>query len=144
MQHILTLTDEMGNNFFFMFYNEKENCLYCKWQGQTVAQDIYAGSTEEMNWAAATAAAKGCDAVINDCRLLEGSLVDTTEWATNVWSPAMYKSGIRYNAILQSDDIFSQLSLEAFEELTAGSGHIVNKMFNSEEAAAEWINTKRL
>jgi hypothetical protein len=109
-----------------------------------VAKDIYAGSNEQVNWANAHASGRQCHAVINDCRLLAGSLVDTTEWATNVWSPAMYKSGIMYNAILQSDDIFSQLSLDAFEEMTAGAGHIVNKIFNNEPDAAQWFAGKRM
>lgn len=141
--HLLKeLTDNLGKKFFSMYYNAEKNYLYCKWEGQTVSDDIYAGSTEEMNWAAAHSATKNCRAVVNDCRLIVGSLVDTTEWATNVWSPAMYGHGIQYNAILQSDDVFSQLSLDAFEEMTAGSGHIINKLFNNLEAAEEWIAGK--
>ena len=142
MEFIKELKDDMGHKFFSMYHNAGQRYLYCKWEGQTVSRDIYAGSTEEMNWAAENAARTQCIAVINDCRVLKGSLAETTEWATNIWSPAMHKSGIKYNAILQSDDIFSQLSLESFEEMTPGPGHIINKIFNNEQAAEEWISGK--
>lgn len=142
MKHILDLTDNLGNRFFSLFYNEQQHYLYCKWEGLTVSSDVYAGSEEEMKWAAANARTSNCQAVINDCCLIKGSLVDTTDWATKVWSPAMYHSGILYNAIIQSEDVFSQLSLADFEELSAGSGHIINKIFNSLEAGEEWIAGK--
>lgn len=143
MQLMQELIDSMGHKFFSLYYNAEVNYMYCKWEGQTVSEDIYAGSNAQMDWAVANAAAKNCNAVVNDCRLLKGSLVETTDWATNVWSPAMYKRGIQYNAILQSDDIFSQLSLDAFEEMSAGNGHIINKIFNNEARAEEWIKSKR-
>ncbi len=142
MDHILDLTDNLGNRFFSLFYNGQQNHMYCLWEGLTISSDVYAGSKEEMKWAEAHARSKNCHAIINDCRLIKGSLVDTTEWATTVWSPAMYNAGILYNAIIQSEDVFSQLSLADFEELTAGTGHIINKIFSSLEAGEAWIAGK--
>lgn len=142
MQLIKELRDELGIRYFSMYYNPQVPCLYCRWEGQTIAEDVMAGSTEEMKWAEEHALARGCVAIINDCRLLIGSLVDTTDWATAVWRPAMYKSGIMYNAILQSEDIFSQLSLQSFQEMSAGLGHITNKIFADERSAEVWIKEK--
>lgn len=142
MELIKELRDDLGHRYFSLYYNSLVPCIYCRWEGQTIAADIMAGSKAEMEWAALNATKTGCKAVINDCRLLVGSLVDTTDWATAVWSPAMYKSGIMYNAILQPADIFSQLSLDDFGERTAGPGHILNKMFADLDSAEAWLKSK--
>lgn len=142
MEHILDLTDNMGHTFFSMYYNRPKNYLFCQWQGQTIAEDVYAGSRAQLEWAENNAMVEKCSTVMNDCRLIKGSLVDTTDWASTVWSPTMYKLGMKYNAILQSDDIFSQLSLDSFQELSAGEGHITNKIFNDQALAEEWLRSK--
>lgn len=142
MDKIVALKNDVGATFFEMYFLQEANCLYCNWLGYTIRTDSIAGSTEMMKWAAEHAAAKGVTAIINDNRKKQGTWADVVDWISEVWSPAMYKAGIRKNAVILSDDIFTQLSAEALQENSEKAGFVVTNRFNSMEEAVAWISPK--
>jgi len=124
--------------FFTMSYNDRGNYLYCDWHGYLVHQQIVDGANQMLEWARANAASRDCFAVVNDNRRLRGSWEVAVEWIDRNWNKPMFEAGVRYNAIVIGQDLFTQVSAEALAA-TNRPGSIATRLLPSLQAAEAWI-----
>ena len=124
--------------FFTMSYNERGGYLYGDWSGYLVHQQIVDGATHMIEWARANAASKACIAVVNDNRKMRGSWEAAVEWIDRNWNKPMFEAGVKYNAIVISQDLFTQVSAEALAA-TNRPGSIAHRLLPSLHAAEAWI-----
>jgi len=75
---------------------------------------------------------------IGDVRNL-GAIEETDQhWSTNIWFPLALNAGINKMAIILSDDLFNQLSVEEIMHRVS-SPHLVSHYFSDQEEALSWI-----
>jgi hypothetical protein len=139
---LVELQNGGGKPFFTLSYNDRANYLYCDWAGYLVHQQIVDGCEQMLAWARANAGARKCVATINDNRRLRGSWEAAVDWIDRNVNRQIYESGIRYNAIIIGQDLFTQVSAEALAA-TNRPGAVIHRLVASMEAAEAWVDAAR-
>lgn len=142
MKQIVQLQNAQGKTFFRMSYNDQLNYLYSEWFGYIVHQEVLDGGQQQMEWASANARLRKCDAAVNDNRKLRGSWDGAIEWIDRTWNHAMYDAGVRYNAIVISPDLFTQVSAENLVA-TNRPGSVTHRLVPSLQVAESWLTQTR-
>jgi hypothetical protein len=115
---------------------EKENkLLFLHWKGFLQVEQLKQGSEELLKMMQETK----CVNVLVSNRDVSGPWNDAgyMKWAQNDWNPRAIKAGLKYMAILVSDNVFAQMSLQGFEKITVGA--YTTRSFNSEVSARDWL-----
>ncbi|WP_276135283.1 hypothetical protein [Polluticoccus soli] len=141
MQKLAELKNELDEIYYELFYNEQKHYLYANWIGFSSSQDIVDGATVLMHWLEQNRD-KNVSCYINDNRQFKGTWGVEMQWVTEVWTPAVYNSGLRYCALVLSQDIFAQMAAAAFDEASAEVGKLTTRMFNTFEEAEKWVDEK--
>lgn len=114
--------------------HEKENNLiYLDWNGYLSVELVKAGSEELLNIIAQTK----CPKVLVDNRKVSGPWQAANDWYQTDWNPRAAKAGLTDMAVIMSDNIFTQLSLQGFAKVTKGV-YTVN-IFNADVPARKWL-----
>jgi len=82
--------------------------------------------------------------LISDIVEVEGAFGEMTEWFLTEFNPKMVELGMTYEAIIQSKNLFSQLSAEDLVEnsqLKEIGYHM--RLFDSAEKALEWFEEEK-
>ncbi len=78
---------------------------------------------------------------MNDNRKIEGPFVGAVPWISLEWKPQMVAVGMRWDAVILSQtDYFSRESVSKIAE--AKEQGMVTQLFNSEDAALAWLDSK--
>jgi hypothetical protein len=113
---------------------EKENDLiYLDWNGYLNVDLVKAGSEELLLMIKQTRATK----VLVDNRKVSGPWQAANDWYQTDWNPRAAKEGLTDMAVIMSDNIFTQLSLQGFTKVTQGVYAVC--VFNSEPQARKWL-----
>lgn len=123
-----------GKEVYATLTYEKENGLiYLDWNGYLNVELVKAGSEELLQMIKQLKAKK----VLVDNRKVSGPWQAANEWYQNDWNPRAAKEGLSDMAVIMSDNIFTQLSLQGFTKVTQGVYTV--GIFNSEPQARKWL-----
>lgn len=113
---------------------EKEGgIVYVDWNGYLNVDLVKSGSEELLQMIKETKASK----VLVDNRKVSGPWQSANEWYQTDWNPRAAKEGLTDMAVIMSDNIFTQLSLQGFTKVTQGVYAVC--VFNSEPQARKWL-----
>lgn len=118
---------------FVTIVMEKE-LIYVDWNGFLNVDLVKRGSEELLKVIKDTQAKKA----LIDNRKVSGPWQAANQWYQEDWNPRAAKAGLKEMAIIQSDNVFSQLSLQGFTKATQGAYLVA--MFNSEPNARQWLS----
>ena len=76
--------------------------------------------------------------ILGDARRMKTIGSADSEWLLSFWMPAAIAAGFRYSAIVESDYVFNQLSINAFVE-KANPDQVVFQYFKTPEQAQFWL-----
>lgn len=80
----------------------------------------------------------GTSKLLGDTSSSEVISVEDQDWSNNDWAKRAVEAGLRYNAIVLSEDIFGRLSIESIVD----NAKVVKvKYFNNVAEAKEWLKT---
>ncbi|WP_291722291.1 hypothetical protein [Bernardetia sp.] len=75
---------------------------------------------------------------------IEGSFEETNEWFLTEFNPKMVELGMKYEAIIQSENLFAQLSAEELvEDSTLKEIGYHMRLFDSVEKGLEWFEESK-
>ena len=124
----VTITHEKDANLFFV-----------DWDGYLSVEMVKTGSEELLNM---IKEAGKCDSVLVDNRKVSGPWQAANEWYEKDWNPRAVKAGLKYMAVIMSDNVFTQLSLQGFAKVTKGVYTV--GVFNSESQARTWLKEQQV
>ena len=123
-----------GNEVYATISAEKENRLiYLDWNGYLTVDLVKSGSEELLKVIKETNYHK----VLVDNRKVSGPWQAANEWYQTDWNPRAAKAGLTDMAVIMSDNVFTQMSLQGFAKVTKGV-YTVN-IFNSDAPARKWL-----
>lgn len=136
------LKNEKGEVYFTLEYLPKKKQLYTTWFGWMPMNVVLTGIEQQLIWIETYNGNENCDLLINDCTKVEGA------WSDLI--PEMEKSGlmkrwenvstpIKYNANIQNDNIFNNVSADVFAEDPQTSRYAKTYIFKSIEEAEKWF-----
>lgn len=123
-----------ANDLYAIITYERENKLiYLDWNGFLSVDLVKSGSEELLKVIKET----GCGNVLVDNRKVSGPWQAANDWYQTDWNPRAAKVGLNNMAVIMSDNIFTQLSLQGFAKVTKGV-YTVN-IFNADVPARKWL-----
>lgn len=123
-----------GKEIYVTLTFEKEsNLIYVDWDGFLTVDLVKSGSEELLKLIIETKANK----VLVDNRKVSGPWQAANEWYQMDWNPRAAKHGLTDMAVIMSDNVFTQLSLQGFTKVTQGVYAVC--VFNSESKARTWL-----
>jgi hypothetical protein len=123
-----------GNDVYATITFEKENNLiYLDWNGFLTVELVKSGSEELLKIIKETL----CPKVLVDNRKVSGPWQAANEWYQTDWNPRAAKAGLSDMAVIMSENIFTQLSLQGFAKVSKGVFTV--NVFNAEAPARKWL-----
>lgn len=114
-------------------YEKENNVIFLDWNGFLPVELVKSGSEELLE----VIKEVKCSYVLVDNRKVSGPWQAANEWYQTDWNPRAVKEGLTDMAVIMSDNIFTQLSLQGFSKVTTGVYTV--SVFNSEANARKWL-----
>lgn len=127
-----SVSTDFSNENGDVFYDEQTDCICL----------ILKGYSESSFYRALLDKAIELMARYNTCKMLgdtsrcEIIAVEDQDWTNSNWAKRAIEAGLRYNAIVLSEDIFGRLSIEA---ITEDAKVVKVKYFDNIAEAKEWL-----
>jgi hypothetical protein len=119
--------------------HEKENnWIFVDWNGFLKVDMVKEGSEELLKVIEST----GCPNVLVDNSNVTGPWQQANSWYQNDWNPRAIQAGLRNMAVVVSDNVFAQLSLQGFLKISDGIYSV--QSFNTMERAKEWLASRNV
>lgn len=113
-------------------YDEYADCVCITLTGYSEG-DIY---RTLLNQAIELLKRYGTAKLLGDTRRSEVISVEDQDWSNNDWAKRAVEAGLKYNAIVLSEDIFGRLSIESIVD----NAKVVKvKYFDNVSSAKEWL-----
>lgn len=123
-----------GKEVYVTLTYEKENDLmFVDWSGYLNVELVKLGSEELLLMIKQYRASK----VLVDNSKVSGPWQAANEWYQADWNPRAAKAGLTDMAVIMSENIFTQLSLQGFTKVTKGVYSVC--VFNGESQARKWL-----
>lgn len=122
-----------GDVYATLTYEKDNQWIYLDWNGFLTVDLVKAGSEELLTMIKDLRVAK----VLVDNRKVSGPWQAANEWYAKDWNPRAVKEGLRFMAVIMSDNLFTQLSLQNFEKITTGVYTV--HIFNADIPARNWL-----
>ena len=122
-----------GGVYATITYEKDNNLIYLDWNGFLTVELVKEGSEELLKIIKQTL----CANVLVDNRKVSGPWQAANDWYQNDWNPRAAGAGLTDMAVIMSENIFTQLSLQGFAKVTKGV-YTVN-IFNAEPPARKWL-----
>jgi hypothetical protein len=134
----LTKLQNELNDDFAHFYQLKDypHILLQEWKGFCIPKELKDGHQKVINLVKEYEFTHLISVIIE----LEGAFEEVNDWFLKEFNPKMIELGMQYEAIVQSEDLFSQLSTEDLIEdskLKEIGYHM--RLFDSTEKSLEWF-----
>lgn len=136
------LKNEEGKVFFELQYQPYKKQLYTTWLGWVPISDILKGLEQQLIWIETHNQSQNCKLMINDCTQVEGAWGDIVlemEKANLMERWESVAAPIRYNANIQNEDVFNNVSADIFANDPNTSRYAQTYIFNSVSEAEEWF-----
>ena len=129
---------------FTYFKNDKVNFIYNlekKWMESTWLGFQNYDSVTQNCWVLLDLMQKNSThKILNDNTFVLGDWSEASEWAAQVWFPAMAEAGLKYFAWIYSASTFSQMAAEKSVDMAVGE--IIIQFFTTVAEAETWLATK--
>jgi len=127
-----------GSNDLYatLTYEKENNLIYLNWTGFLPVELVKSGSEELLKMIIET----HCSKVLVDNRKVSGPWQSANEWYQKDWNPRAANQGLTDMAVIMSENLFTQLSLQGFAKVTKGA-YTVN-IFNGDVPARKWLQTQ--
>ena len=113
---------------------EKQNdIIFLDWNGFLNLDLVKSGSEELLVWIKQHKITK----VLVDNSKVSGTWQSANGWYQTDWNPRAAKEGLAFMAVIMSDNVFTQLSLQGFTKVTQGVYTVC--IFNGEPQARKWL-----
>jgi len=123
-----------GKEVYATLTLEKENGLiFLDWNGFLNLELVKAGSEELLIWIKQHKVTK----VLVDNSKVSGPWQSANGWYETDWNPRAAKEGLAFMAVIMSENVFAQLSVQGFAKVTQGV-YTVN-IFNGQPQARTWL-----
>jgi hypothetical protein len=138
----LTKLQNELNDDFAHFYQLKDypHILLQEWKGFCIPKELKGGHQKVIDLVTEHEFTHLISVIIE----LEGAFEEVNDWFLKEFNPKMIELGMQYEAIVQSEDLFSQLSTEDLIEdskLKEIGYHM--RLFDSVEKALEWFEEEK-
>jgi hypothetical protein len=138
----LTKLQNELNDDFAHFYQLKEypHILLQEWKGFCMPKELKEGHQKVIDLVIEHHFTHLISVIVE----LEGSFDEVNEWFLKEFNPKMVALGMKYEAIIQSQNLFSQLSAEELVENSELKeiGYYM-RLFDSIENALEWFGESK-
>lgn len=125
-----------GTLYAALLYEAEYELIYLDWSGFLTLDMVKTGSEDLLAMIQET----HCEKVLVDNRKVSGPWQAANSWYQADWNPRAVEAGLRSMAVIMSENLFTQLSLQGFTIITRGV-YTVN-IFNSEITARQWLEGK--
>jgi hypothetical protein len=123
--------------YLVLQYNDQEKYTAASWQHFPLSDEFRAGMDQIIR----VMEEKKIGKVLTDTRKMGAISPDDQDWSINDWLPRAFAAGYRRIAIVISEDIFNQMSVEDIMSRVEGVD-FVTKYFPSLEAGRQWLATQ--
>ncbi|WP_224996073.1 hypothetical protein [Cesiribacter sp. SM1] len=128
-----TLKRPNGSVFVSLTFIPEEEYIFVGWDGYLDLEMVKQGSEELLAMIEETKSQKTL--ICN--KKITGPWNKANSWYAASWNPRAKKAGLKYMAVVVSDNIFAQLSLQGFEKVCNGNYSVF--CHNDAEVAREWL-----
>ena len=123
--------------YLLLQYNEQEKYTAASWQHFPLSDEFRAGMDQLIR----LMEEKKIGKVLTDTRKMGAISPDDHDWSINDWLTRAFAAGYRRIAIVISEDIFNQMSVEDIMSRVEGVD-FVTKYFPSPEEGRKWLATQ--
>ncbi len=123
--------------YLLLQYNDQEKYTAASWQHFPLSDEFRTGMDQIIR----VMEEKKIGKVLTDTRKMGAISPDDQDWSINDWLPRAFAAGYRRIAIVISEDIFNQMSVEDIMSRVEGVD-FVTKYFPSLEAGRQWLATQ--
>ena len=123
-----------GKEYATITYEEANKQIFLNWTGFLSKDLVMAGSEELLEVIKETK----CEKVLVNNQDVTGPWQSANEWYETDWNPRAAKEGLKTMAVIMSDNIFTQISLQGFEKVTQGVYTV--GIFNNDADARKWLS----
>lgn len=131
----IVLKKDSGTPFITINYEEENGWVHLEWKGFLPVDLVKEGSEECLN---SIKRIGNVNKVLSDIKNVTGPWSKANEWFDQDWNPRATAAGLKHMAVIVSPNIFSQLSLQGFVEVSNG---FTVRSFQTEEKAREWLKS---
>jgi hypothetical protein len=127
-----------GKDAYVTLTYEKENDLiFVDWNGFLPVDLVKEGSEELLKMIKQVK----CGNVLVNNQKVSGPWQEANGWYQTDWNPRAAKEGLKTMAVIMSDNVFTQMSLQGFTKVTKGVYTV--GVFNSDAQARNWIKEQQ-
>jgi len=124
-----------GTPYASITVNNEDKFVFIDWQGFVTVDLVKAGSEELLKILKQESFQK----ILVNNQSLQGPWHKANEWYENDWNPRAIQAGMTHMAVIVSPNIFTQLSLKGYEEISKG---FVLHSFDTEIEAIDWLKNQ--
>ncbi|MBT32842.1 MAG: hypothetical protein CMO01_24550 [Thalassobius sp.] len=129
----IVLNRKSGEPFVTITYEESEGFIYVDWNGYLSVEMVQEGSEELLKLFKSIGT---ISKVLVNNQNISGPWSKANDWYANDWNPRAITAGLKFMGVIVSPNIFTQLSLQGFVEVSNG---FTVRSFNAEDKAREWL-----
>lgn len=130
----LTKTPGFENECCTIDVHAETDCLVFIWKGLLPSKSFREAHLHALNLIRKHQLTK----ILGDARRMKTIGSADADWILNFWMPGAIAAGLRYNAIIESDYIFNQNSINNIIERT-DTTKVTFRYFREEESALRWL-----
>lgn len=124
-------------DYLTVHYNEEFNGVLMEWKTFTTSEELKAG----LNKGLACINEKKLTKWLADVRELGAISEEDQKWSNEDWFPRALQSGIKRMAVIVSDDIFNQMTVEEIM-LKVKAQDFISQYFDSVDKAKKWLKNE--
>ncbi|WP_299700220.1 STAS/SEC14 domain-containing protein [uncultured Pontibacter sp.] len=130
------LTNAFGKVYLTIKVDTANSWIHVIWEGYLSENNIKTGGQAILE----TIEASGFTCVLNDMLLVLGP-IRTTDWATDVWAPAVAKAGLKHMALVNAPDAIASTDVSNFHNEQT---HFQTDVFGNLMDAGDWLRQQCL
>ncbi|MBT29606.1 MAG: hypothetical protein CMO01_08075 [Thalassobius sp.] len=135
ISHQIILKRTTGGHFATITVEEENNLIFIDWNGFLSVELVKEGSEELLK---IFKSYQHIHKILVNNKNVSGPWSKANDWYANDWNPRAITAGLKYMAIIESENIFTQLSLKGFQKV---SGGYEAQRFLREEQARNWLQS---
>lgn len=118
-----------------VIYEGDVPCVHMSWKTFSTSEEMRAGLEKGLELVREKNASKW----LADVRQMGIISEEDQKWSNEDWFPRALAAGIKYMAVIVSEDIFNKMSVEEIMNNVPGTD-LTSHYFNSIEDAREWLS----
>jgi hypothetical protein len=134
----LEKTNALGKVYFSAWIEPDGDFLYVKWDGEFTLGELQLAVLDASQKLGTLPYTK----IMQDAYNASGAFEESIQFLMTQWLPQARARGIKHFAMVKSKDVFTNLSMDAFEEAINEDGSGMNvKLFDTPTQAVQWMQS---